>query len=902
MANFGTPPSGPTVTPDEPDVAGMPDEADPGLVDALSQPTRPGKVVSREAPEPDEKRAALVKSITSMIKQAKTHWDKTFRKMEMHQKFAAGIQWPQETKIEAFNDDKNDLYIANITLRHIQQRVAVTYAKNPKAVAKRRHRLLATVWDGSMQTLSQATAILQQADQAQKMIQAGVMMGLASAASGVPISAIPLALGARGAPGIVPTEPGTSSGVAAAAAGVPGGDGGPSSPGPGLPPGGPPGAPAPGGSPMPGMPQSPLPGHLPPHGMPPPNGQMMPPPPGIPSPGGAPPDATASMGPPGPGPGPAPSPLGQNPMIPGMPNMPDPQMIADATAIVQDAQSVKATIDQLNKIGKTLELLYEYEIDEQQQPFKSMMKMTVRRAATSGVGWIKLGFQRVMQPSPNKDSRIADIQAQLELTRRISADLADDDADLDDAEAEQLRLTMASISKEQDVVIREGLMFSWPKPTAIIPDPRVIQLRDFLGASWVAEEYCLTPNEVQETYGVDVESSYTSYTRTDTGTDYERAYVEWQSGIKGADDAGISKGDSGNCLVWEFYNKRDGLVYVLCDGWKDFLREPAAPETYTDRFWPWFLVAFNECDGTAYPQSDVNLVKPMQLELNRSRQGLREHRFANRPKTAYAEGALSPEDVQAFQTHPVNALIAVSGLQPGQDINQLISGVKGVPVDPNLYEVNPIFQDLLRVIGDQQTDLGGMSNSTATETNIAASAKADAQGSASDDLDDTLTALARAASQILLLNVSADTVKEIVGPGAVWPELTKAQVAKDIYLDVEAGSSGRPNQAQELQNFERLAPILMQIPGITPTWMAKQAIGRLDDDIDVSEAVSDGAPSILQMNGVQPGMSQAPGGPNPALQGAAGPQGATGAPGPPAPSPSAPSVMQAQPSQNGLPN
>jgi hypothetical protein len=241
-------------------------------------------------------------------------------------------------------------------------------------------------------------------------------------------------------------------------------------------------------------------------------------------------------------------------------------------------------------------------------------------------------------------------------------------------------------------------------------------------------------------------------------------------------------------------------------------------------------------------------------------------------------------------------------LQPGQDINTVLQGVKGVPVDPNLYEVNPVFQDLLRVLGDQQADLGGTAGNTATETNLAASAKATSTGSQVDDIDDTLTAIARAASQILLLNVSEETVKQIVGPGAVWPSLSKAEVARDIFLDIEAGSSGRPDQARELQNFERLAPILMQLPGVTPTWMAKQAIKRLDDSVDVDEAIADGAPSILAINGIKPGQSYGVGGGDPAAQGPQGGQGQQG-PAPPQPSPSSPTPKPPDiPPQTGLPN
>jgi hypothetical protein len=398
----------------------------------------------------------------------------------------------------------------------------------------------------------------------------------------------------------------------------------------------------------------------------------------------------------------------------------------------------------------------------------------------------------------------------------------------------------------------------------------------------------LTPNEIQETYGVDVGKDFIAYNRLDTGTDYERARTIWATG-NFQDDAQISDGDSESALVWEVYNKKDGLVYTICDGYKDFLRRPAQPEFYTDRFWPWFLVAFNECDGKVYPPSDVSLMRPMQLELNRSRQGLREHRLANRPKIVYAEGLLSEDDLDALRNHPVNALISISGLQPSQNVDQVLQPLKGVPLDPNLYQTQSIFEDMMRAVGTQEANLGATSGNTATETNLAQASRASALGSAVDDIDETLTALARAAGQILLLNVSEETVKSIVGPGAVWPTLTKAEVSKELMLEIEAGSSGRPNQAQELQNYERLAPILMQIPGINPVVLAKEAIKRLDDRIDVEAAVSEGMPSIQSLNGGGGGMPQmGPPGPMGPPQ-AQGPQGANNAPKPPPPSPSSPS-------------
>ena len=76
-----------------------------------------------------------------MIKQAKSHWDSTFRAMEDDQKFCAGRQWPEDPKRAAYNDDwDNDFYVANITLQHIQKRTAALYAKNPRAIARKNAR------------------------------------------------------------------------------------------------------------------------------------------------------------------------------------------------------------------------------------------------------------------------------------------------------------------------------------------------------------------------------------------------------------------------------------------------------------------------------------------------------------------------------------------------------------------------------------------------------------------------------------------------------------------------------------------------------------------------------------------------------------------------------------------
>lgn len=585
----------------------------------------------------------------------------------------------------------------------------------------------------------------------------------------------------------------------------------------------------------------------------------------------------------------------------GMP--PDPNQIAaqqqqiqQASAIAADAAKVKQQTQQLEAIAKTLELLYSHNIDTQTASFKQMMKMVVRRACTNGVAYVKLGFERAMEKRPEVMARIADVSERLSTLERLSADIADGQTDDSSPEMFELQSLLSSLKDQSEFVAREGLLLDYPQSTAIIPDTKTIMLKEFLGADWVAQEYPLSVNEVKEIYSIDVGSQHTSYVRDggggmDISASGADTLVRRSAGAASSDDNDGE--DAKTCIVWEIYSRKDGLVYIVCDGYPDFLRDPAEPEVYTTRFWPWYPLTFNdvEHEDEIIPPSDVKLVRDMQKEYNRMRQGLREHRKAARPKTVVAGGMVDEEDLDKLANHPDNAIIELNGLQPGQKVEDLLQAYRGPSIDPNLYETEQTYNDVLRVTGIQEANLGGTSRTTATQTNVAEASRTTAMGSNIDDIDDLLTQLARSGGQILLQQCSVETVQRIVGPGAVWPELSREQVADEIWLEIEAGSTGRPNQAQEIANAERIFPIIMQIPGINPEFLAKELLRRLDDRLDLTEAFKSMLPSIVAMNAAKGGMpggppGGAPGGmagptpPNPMMQGG---QGGNNAPRGPAP-------------------
>lgn len=535
-------------------------------------------------------------------------------------------------------------------------------------------------------------------------------------------------------------------------------------------------------------------------------------------------------------------------MVAPAPAPPIPPEAAQAQAILEDFQQGLQRRQMIAKYGKTLEILFSYFTKEQMPlDFKKGMKQTVRRACTTGVGYVELAFQRETGPRPGLSEELADIRARLDHMERIAGEIAEGDIGEGDKEIAELQASMDALKAEPEIVVREGLIFDYPQSTKVIPDRMTKILEGFVGSRRLTIEYTYTPDEIKELFGVDLKDQFTPYnavsgqTRELSPNDVLDDDFEWSS----RED----KKKTGLVRVWKCYDKVAGLVYYLADGYCGFLRAPAAPDVFVESFWPVYALTFNavESEEELFPPSDVTLLMDQQNEYNRSRQGMREHRQAARPRYVYSNGAVEEEDVQTLaKMKPFDAF----GLNVDAqfDLKQVFQAFPTPGVDPNLYETGQIFNDIQLVGGAQEAQYGGTSQATATESAIAAGATNASDASAIDDLDGFISLIVRASGQILQREMSEEKVREIVGPGAVWPTLELADIAKEVSLDVEGGSTGKPNQAVEINNWKQLGPLLMQTPGINPSWFAKETIRRLDDKVDMVEALADGIPSMMSMN------------------------------------------------------
>jgi hypothetical protein len=602
---------------------------------------------------------AAVKRWCSRIRKAKDHWKDDFERMRENMAFVASFQWAGQTKM------RSEAYVANITNRVVQQKTALLYAKNPKAVFERRPRMDFALWDEKLESLQQA------------------IMSLAA-----------------------------------------------------------------------------------------------------------------------------------NPMD------------MEAAAIVSDYQQGTELRKLVAKVGRTLELVYQNQIDRHKPDYKLQMKQLVRRTVICGVSYTRLDFQRTGQENADNCDGLAQ---KLGLISTLSSQLQDGEFDKNSAEYDALQRQINAVQNAQPM--QERLVFTFPGVTSMVVDTACTCLKGFVGARWLAQETYLSVDELNAFFGTNIDASSEA-----------RIFDDGEE-IQGEDRAALRDKDCNDKYVriWQVFNKDDETTFFICDGWPEYLRGPDSVRPRLSQFWLHNALTFNDIETeegekpSIFPPSDVDLIWHPQKEYNRSRNELRSHRRANRPKYITGAGWLTEKDKDKLAAAESHAVIELQGVPPGSDVEKMLPPFRHAPLDPALYETESVKQDIMMTTGAQEANIGPLSGGTATEATIAEQSRMSSGSSNVDDVDDLLNAQAEAGGEALIQEMSSETALKIAGRGGAWPEAERELYLDEILLKVAAGSSGKPNKAVNIAAFERVAPILATA-GANPNFLVREGIKVYDSQLDPSEA------------------------------------------------------------------
>lgn len=505
-----------------------------------------------------------------------------------------------------------------------------------------------------------------------------------------------------------------------------------------------------------------------------------------------------------------------------------------------------------SKFAKTMEVVVNHALTKDAR-LKAKAKGALRSAMATGIGWVKLQYQKDYGKDPIIQSRLQDVQDNLAALRRNIAEAEENEGDESEAAALEMQIQLQALEDSPEIVVAEGLVIDRvPNESMLLLDDGLIDFDDYPQADAIAHEIWMPCERFEQLFGCEVPEGATKYSS------------------KSDDGANQSKpGESAQLLrLYEVWSLTSATVYTIVEGAKTWAREPYQPEVRTRRFYPFHALSYNKVDGYFEPFSDVELLMDLQDEYNALRSQQIAARKENKPVWLYRlNGSLTEQDMHAIANRGNRQFIGVQGNQ-SVPLSNDVAHFPPAPMNPMVYDASQTLRDIEMLSGAGDASRGFVNKAkTATEAEIMAQGLQSRSGERLDAMEDFLSDIANDGAQLLLQAMPEEHVRRIAGQEAVWPTLPKPEIFEMLNLGIRAGSTGKPDKNKEreqwLQMMPQLQQAVQQIAQYTQAGqqemadvtrkMLEETLRRFDERIDVSEFL----PQIQPMPQI-PGMGMMP--------------------------------------------
>jgi hypothetical protein len=499
------------------------------------------------------------------------------------------------------------------------------------------------------------------------------------------------------------------------------------------------------------------------------------------------------------------------------------------------------------------------------------MKRGVRRQVRSvlsiGIGWSKGLMWSRKRPQPQVEKALYDAEQQTMALQAAVAELKDTNSDPNDLVLQQEKITnlIGDLRSKLLKNTEAGLNYDFVRAEDMQVSLDVSNVMDYRDADWMSEDIYIPRTALRTRFPVLEEE------------DVQRAIVYYQKNIpanaKGdvlqaatgeeAADGNYSKTAPSLVMsgakptefakVVEFWDRRDGHVKTFVDGMDRWAVEPYIPPQASNRFYPYFGLAFFEVDGHRHPQSLSWRLRKLQDEYAACRSNQRLTRERSIPGLIFNSGLMSPEDAKKLE---VSVIAEMVGLKL-TDINMPIQNavmVKPLPtIDVRLWDTSVIRQDMESLSGVQEALQQTVSQQpkTATEAQIQQTGFASRTSADRDSLEDMLTDLAEYTAETAIQEIPGPVAQRIAGGNAFWPYGMDVQdVLTMVDVDITAGTTGKPNLAADKANWATILPLLQKLivqirqvqPSDPPLAQAlenllRESLHRMDDRLDIDEFI-----------------------------------------------------------------
>lgn len=496
-------------------------------------------------------------------------------------------------------------------------------------------------------------------------------------------------------------------------------------------------------------------------------------------------------------------------------------------------------------------------------------KGVVRAALTQSYGVLKVCYQRDLGTDPIIRSRLQDAQDNLARIDGLASELSGDDyqgQDQIEALRQELMETIRGYQEDSEPEKLDGLVIDRVPTDQLIIDPAIRDFSDYPMADWMCQCVPMSREYVEDMYKIKVDGAVIYM--DSTGEDMDRVNA------LSPNNSTRSLSPDDQVMVFEIWDRRSQRVYTMCDGCSYFLRDPDSPEKVGGRWYPFFLLPFDQVVDEFVAPSLVDLMEDLQAEHNETRDTQMEHKKFCKPGYI-ANADVDEKSITRFTQAELGEITILKNIE-GTDVRSLIQPKQYPPIDQALYDTTAIRQDIEQVTGMQDAMRSAVVQpKTATEAQIMQQGLSGRVAAFRDAVEDFLHEIACYSAQILLQQLTEEDVASVMGQGTAtvdpmtgqiasiikpyfWPKLGAKELSRLYQIKIEAGSTGAPNKLQEQENWGKVVPTIMQavqmmyqlgMQGVDTTpveTIITETCRRFDDRIDPKSFIPDLQPQLQQ--------------------------------------------------------
>lgn len=477
----------------------------------------------------------------------------------------------------------------------------------------------------------------------------------------------------------------------------------------------------------------------------------------------------------------------------------------------------RANLGQYNAVAETLEIVVSRLLRD--AGLKRIAKRWVRQAMTVGIGWIKVAMQTRMERDPIIEERINDLRENVAALQALQAEIDSGEKGEEDASLSILDAKRKALEAQLERQIAEGIVLDLMAPEDVLVAPECGEVEGYLSSPWIAFDLYKSREETIAIMGLQSEEDMQCLSECNVYTQKPR-HGETDEGGNGNwvlqtdDPDGEEKVEDQGAFFrfTEIWSKTDGVVYTILDGLnKRWARDPYAPRTGA-RFYPCFQLAFHYIDGERWPQSDVGQLKSLQDEYHQIRSNFHEHRRRSIPGVLFDATQIEEGSITKVVDGQVQEWVGIKPLTAGIDLRQAMWPKTYSPVDPYLYNTDPITQEMEKISGAQDAVQGGLPvEKTATEAQIMEAGRAGRTSARMDNLEEALTEMAQYVAQLAILTMDVEQIRRYAGPKALWPDFTVEEAFNLFFIEIKAGSTGKPKASSDREAWATIMPMIERL-------------------------------------------------------------------------------------------